>query len=315
MKFSLLGLLLMTMAQNSYAQFAFTPISDPDATGGTVAQGISGNDIVGYYTDSSGYNVHGFLYNGSTYVNVDDPNATENNPNDPNGTYVSAIYGNTIVGDYWVGRNAHGFIENGGIYTTFDDPNTASETVPTGIFGNTIVGYFETNTGGDQGFIDSNGSFTTVGNPFYTYLTGISGSTIVGNYGPYPPVPFTYSGGTFTTISDLNNPYPPGYINANGISGNDIVGGIVDGSGSHGFLYNGTTFTIFDDPAVTSGTYATGISGNEIVGAYSDASGNTYSFLAVEAPEPSTCPLLLSGLGVVYFFYRRQQAKRETYLN
>jgi probable HAF family extracellular repeat protein len=49
--------------------YAYTTISDPNATGGTVAFGINASgQIVGYYFDGSGIG-HGFLYiNGSRDV-------------------------------------------------------------------------------------------------------------------------------------------------------------------------------------------------------------------------------------------------------
>jgi hypothetical protein len=71
---------------------------------GTIADGISGNNIVGIYYNSSG--THGFLYDGSTYTTLDDPLGQD--------TYVEGISGNTIVGWYGVpgygGEDTHGFI-------------------------------------------------------------------------------------------------------------------------------------------------------------------------------------------------------------
>ena len=54
-----------------YNGSTYTTLNDPLAVG-TVAWGISGNNIVGYYADSSG-NPNGFLYNGSTWTTLDDP--------------------------------------------------------------------------------------------------------------------------------------------------------------------------------------------------------------------------------------------------
>src|SRR5215469_4223673 len=59
-----------------------------------------------------------------------------------------------------------------------------------------------------------------------------------------------------------------------GIDGGNIVGYYTDGTGDHGFLYNGSTYTTLDDPLATKGfTHAYGISGNNIVGSYIDATG------------------------------------------
>ncbi len=53
-----------------------------------------------------------------------------------------------------------------------------------------------------------------------------------------------------------------------GIDGNNIVGYYYDSTTSHGFLYDGTTFTTLDHPDQVFGTAAYGISGNTIVGTY-----------------------------------------------
>src|SRR5208337_4579084 len=62
---------------------------------GTQAYGISGNNIVGDYYDSSS-NEHGFLYNGSTWTTIDDPLASAG----VDGTQANGISGNNIVGYY-----------------------------------------------------------------------------------------------------------------------------------------------------------------------------------------------------------------------
>ena len=67
------------------------PLASPDGKiNGTRAYGISGNNIVGAYLDSSGQQ-NGFLYDGTSYTTLDDPLGT-------NGTYAQGISGNLIVG-------------------------------------------------------------------------------------------------------------------------------------------------------------------------------------------------------------------------
>src|SRR5271165_6129026 len=83
-------LVLSIVANDSNAQ-TFTKIDDP--LGSTTPCGISGNNVVGAYTDSS-RNTHGFVYNGSTYTTLDDPLAT-------NGTEATGISGSNIVGPYF----------------------------------------------------------------------------------------------------------------------------------------------------------------------------------------------------------------------
>ena len=61
------------------------------------AHGISGNNIVGYYSDQTG--VHGYLYDGSTLTTLDDPSETFGGPR--NGTWLWGISGSNILGSYW----------------------------------------------------------------------------------------------------------------------------------------------------------------------------------------------------------------------
>jgi len=54
------------------------------------------------------------------------------------------------------------------------------------------------------------------------------------------------------------------------------VGNYTSGA-THGFLYDGTTYTTLDYPSA-SRTYASGIDGSNIVGFYDDVSGNRHGF-------------------------------------
>jgi hypothetical protein len=291
MKFSLIGALMLATAGHSCAQFIYTTIDDPKATGGTIVQGISGNNIVGYYTDSTGLDNQSFLYNGSSYITLNDPNAQENVPGQPNGTYATGISGSNIVGYYYNSSGVHSFLYNGSTYTTL--ASLGSGTVAEGVSGNNIVGYYFVGSG-SYGFLYNGSTYTTIENSNYTYLTGISGDTILGQNGPYPPTSFTYNNGIFTA---LTSPVPPpDYITANGISGHDIVGQITGSTGFEGFLYDGTSYTYLNDPNGLNSTYATGISGGDIVGTYYDSNGNTNGFLAVAVPEPSNLGLILFGI-------------------
>ena len=90
---------------------------------------------------------------------------------------------------------------------------------------------------------------------------------------------------------------------AKGVSGNNIVGSYLDSSGgSHGFLYNGTTYTTIDDPLGMGGTFLNGIDGSNIVGSYVDSSGQNHGFVAT-VPEPSAFALLGAGT-IVLLGYR-----------
>ena len=83
---------------------------------------------------------------------------------------------------------------------------------------------------------------------------------------------------TAAQVSGLKGTY------VTGVSGGNVVGYYVDaGNVSHGFLYNGTTFTTLDDPnagqGAGQGTNVTAVSGNNVVGYYQDASGVEHGFL------------------------------------
>jgi hypothetical protein len=80
------------------------------------------------------------------------------------------------------------------------------------------------------------------------------------------------------------------------IFGGNVVGWYINGSGNHGFLYDGSNWTTIDFPLATQ-TYITGIYGNDIVGYYTNASGD-HGFV-YSVPEPSTMILLISGLSAL----------------
>jgi hypothetical protein len=68
----------------------------------------------------------------------------------------------------------------------------------------------------------------------------------------------------------------------NDVEGDRIVGAYLDADGgSHGFLYDGVTWTTLDHPdaAAPRGTAAYGISGGTICGSFVDATGRTFGFL------------------------------------
>src|SRR5208283_1634209 len=89
-----LGLLLALPAVVQ-AQISYQTLDDPLAVYLTYANGISGDKIVGWYRDSSG-GYHGFLYNGSEYTTLDDPNAVTQTRGGYGGTFVNGISGTNI---------------------------------------------------------------------------------------------------------------------------------------------------------------------------------------------------------------------------
>jgi len=157
--------------------FTYTTISDPNAVqawGGTTVSGVNASGlVVGNYTDTNGLN-QGFAYLNGTYTTISDPNAT--------------------VSTYVTGVNDSGQIVG---YYTYD------VTTPT------ATGASETQV--EQGFVYSNGTFTTISDPnegtYGTWVTGINDAgQILGYYANSSGLfyGFVDSNGTFTSIADPN---------------------------------------------------------------------------------------------------------------
>ena len=91
----------------------------------------------------------------------------------------------------------------------------------------------------------------------------------------------------------LDVPGATGGTRAYGIDDGNIVGSYYDGSGNHGFSYDGSTYTTLDVPGANSYAEAFGIDAGNIVGWYNDGSG-AHGFLA-PIPEPATLSLLTLG--------------------
>jgi len=165
-----------------YDGTSWKQLDDPLARDGTFAYGISGNKIVGYYRLLGESRVHAFVYDGVTY-------STLTNPSFPSREVIPyAISGNKIVG---ANNSAPfgSFLFDGTNWTDLNDPQALNgATFAQGIDGNRIVGSYE-NITGYHGFLYDGTNWTTLDDPlaqqgggFGTFVTGISGNTIVGWY-------------------------------------------------------------------------------------------------------------------------------------
>jgi hypothetical protein len=230
----------------------------------TIATGISGGNIVGWYTEATA--AHGFLYANGNFTTLDEPNAAasayptaippggygyllfESQFDGWGGTFASGVDGTNIVG-WYVDTNGytHGFLYKGGAFTTLDAPNGIGSTFAQGISGRNIVGFYTDGSGKTHGFL--------------------------------------YNGSTYTTLDD---PDGVGSTYAQGIDGNNIVGWYVNNTtGDHGFVYNGATYTTLDVPNALGGgsTFAQAISGSTVVGWYSDGDGHHHGFAYTMEPS------------------------------
>ena len=111
---------------------------DSPGSESTRPSGIEGSNIVGSYRDTNGQ-YHGFLYNitAQTWTTLDMPGAPEVT------MWPRGISGSSIVGSYRVNSNERGFLYDitAQTWTTLDMPG-ARETIPTGIDGDYIVGWY-----------------------------------------------------------------------------------------------------------------------------------------------------------------------------
>src|SRR5207248_3747571 len=95
----------------------YSTLDDPlTANGGNALHAVSGNLIVGeeFFTQTGHH--HAFLYNGSTFTQLDDPNGVD-------GGAGHGVSGNTVVGEYYItGGKPRGFIYNGSTYSNLTYP-------------------------------------------------------------------------------------------------------------------------------------------------------------------------------------------------
>ncbi len=220
----------------------------------TTANAINGSgQIVGFYeNDIIGVAAvgHGFLYSGGTYVTLDDPSASLQGALE--GTLATGINDlGQIVGYYYVDEgnntNVYSFLYNGGSYVTVADPSAnlggpGAGTLANGINdAGQIVGYYFDQTQHAHGFVDNDGTYTTLDDPLG-------------------------AGGTF--VEGINN-------------AGQIVGYYMGTDGARGFLYSNGIYATIDDPLGVKGTYIQGINDSgQIAGYYLDTEGLPHGFVA-----------------------------------
>lgn len=312
---TLIAVLIIIVSFNcAQAGYSYVTLDVPGADS-TVATGISGNNIVGYYNYPDGRR-GSFLYNGTTYTTFyapggDVPGAL---------TYAYGIDGNNIVGKYWIPNvgmsNDSGFLYNGTTFTPISPPVTSGsmdEVAARGISGNNIIvtrgeGFLGVSflyNGSSYTTLEIPGSPTAYGIPTSSAY-GISGNNIVGRYTSAGGVEhdFLYDGTTYSILApvpDSDNSY------VRGISGNNIVGYYAPPMGwMQGFIYDGTTYTTLN-VAGSHGTYAYDVDGRNVVGYYVDASGVQHGFVATtnNTPIPAALFLFAPGLGAIVMLRKK----------
>jgi hypothetical protein len=191
-------------------------------------------------------------------------------------------------------------------WTTVDHPDAGLRgTFPMGISGKNIVGYYNTHSNGQRGFLYDGATFTTIEMPTlnaWTWASAVDAGVILGYYAtPTSPTTsvtrgFLLNGATFTTLECTL----PGAVETVPIDmdGTNVVGLYYDQACyPHGFMYDGTTYVALDDP-VGGGATLQGISGNRIVGS-SYARAFVYdgsAFQTLTPPQASSQRTVASGV-------------------
>jgi len=150
----------------------------------TIATGVNGDNIVGYYAGEDAV-YHGFFCRGpewstATLSTIDIPNAQDTQP--------LSIDGDNIIGHYVDSDGkSHGWRCAGLTWTpeaiSVIDFQGAKDTVPLGVSGNNLVGYYL--DGSDlqsHGFLYDGTNYTTLDFPgaSQTWASGVNGRNIVG---------------------------------------------------------------------------------------------------------------------------------------
>jgi hypothetical protein len=252
----------------------YSVVNDPNSSGGkflfgTEALGINNNnEIVGDYSSGSSIgpiNVYGFLYNGSSYVTLVPPGATETEAFGVNDL-------GDVVGDYEVIGAQSAFIDggiflyNGSTYSTFHVPGVPIAPGYTHAVGindsGIIVGTYIDSNNITQGFIKNGSQYTTLSDPLGvggTHITGISNSgQIVGYYvnSAGSNNGFIFADGKFTTIDfpGANGTELTGINSAGQAVGTMVVPWLLQNGSSPNFIYENGSFTIINPLPAGSGS-------------------------------------------------------------
>jgi hypothetical protein len=274
---------------------AYTTVIDPNANGTTVVNGINDQgQLAGFYVDSAGH-TDGML------ATPPAPTLAWNfvsrfNPHDHTFNQLLAINNaGTIAGYYGSGAAGHpnkGYTSvlsgTGSTYTNENFP-TSAQTQVTGINNaGTTVGFWANSAGENFGFVDQNGSFTSVIDPlegtatitqqllgindlgkaagFYNDAAGNAHGFIY-NIANNSFTPVNVAGATSVTATDIND--------SGQISGFFTAGGNTDG-----FIDSNGKITTLTGPAGATNVQALGLNNNGlVVGSFADTLGHTDGFV------------------------------------
>lgn len=269
---------LETLEDRQVLSYVFTSFDYPGFEGQTLGYSINRQgDVVGFTARNGNY--HGFLYSGGTFSDIIPPNATGSQANGINDQ------GN-IVGDY-SSNSAHGYLDVGGSFTTFDPPGSVN-TDAFDINNNGHIGgiYKTSDAAPYQGFLYSNGAFTTIDAPnmHVSQVYGLNDSdqlavTCIDDSGHYHG--FIYSSGNFTPLNI------PGAVETAATdisnSGAIVAGARYSTGGGHAILLIGNSTVNLDYPNAQNTQLVHINELGQVVGYYQDAQGY-HGFIATPVP-------------------------------
>ena len=199
---------------------------------GTGAYGVSNGTVSGTFVDASGQ-TFGFLYDGTSWTALEHPSIGVGRVD----TVARGISDGTVVGYAIESLAARGFVYRGGAFREVIVPGSIG-TFPQDVDGDRIVGTFDDPL--TRGFLLDGNALQVIdhplGLPLGTFLTGVDGANIVGNYLS------ATDGRSHGFLFDGTNYIPidvPGATDtaATGIDGTRIVGTYLDAAGAtHGFV-------------------------------------------------------------------------------
>jgi hypothetical protein len=254
---------------------------------------------------------NGFIDLNGTYTQMSAPAF---NGSTPPGMVVDGINDSgTIVGTYTDGSQPIvGFIDTNGTYSFVAIPTPPGSNNPyyptelTGISNNGIIVGHYSSVGGSPiaGFVDNNGTLTTVSTPWSgtgAFLTGVNNSgVVVGNGFPARTLlevddntlggdAFVDNNGVFTQIIDPNaysvsgpnQPTPWDATLVTGINDNGVIVGTYydNNQDHHGFIYFNGSYATVNYPGSTE-TFINGIDDNNQIAGYYVLGGVEIGFTA-----------------------------------
>ncbi len=174
----------------------WTDLNDPAASGGnTFVEGVNptNGDLVGWYQATSQSSPHSFLFDGTHWTTLDDPQAFF-------GTEAYAASGTSVVGQFTgVSSGYLGFDFSGTSWTTIDPPSASLSQGGTnivGISGSRLVGYYYDSNANLVSFVAS------IPEPSSLILFSI-GAVVTGGAAIYRRLCAAVAGGRFERIVAL----------------------------------------------------------------------------------------------------------------